>query len=229
VDYKISPTSFSAIERSIRDYYQPAKIVTLLNFDSNIVDQSYRAKTLSSNISVLDTVTKKFGAASFPIAKNSVPAYVQIPNDSDFSFLSGDFTIAGWLLTDQATNGEVVNIYTQQGISLFFSADRLYLGRSLILGLALFSVALPLSSTVFSHIALTRQNEILRLYVGGVRVYEAADDYEYRDWNTPAQIGQATAITTNGLNINLDSFVVYRRISLYNGASFAPPSSAYAI
>jgi hypothetical protein len=228
VDYKISPTSFSAIERSIRDYYQPAKIVTLLNFDSNIVDQSYRAKTLSSNISVLDTVTKKFGAASFPIAKNSVPAYVQIPNDSDFSFLSGDFTIAGWLLTDQATNGEVVNIYTQQGISLFFSADRLYLGRSLILGLALFSVALPLSSTVFSHIALTRQNEILRLYVSGVRVYEAADDYEYRDWNTDAQIGQATPIATSGLNINLDSFVVYRRISLYNGASFTPPSSAYA-
>jgi hypothetical protein len=173
-------------------------------------------------------VTKKFGAASFPIAKNSVPAYVQIPNDSDFSFLSGDFTIAGWLLTDQATNGEVVNIYTQQGISLFFSADRLYLGRSLILGLALFSVALPLSSTVFSHIALTRQNEILRLYVGGVRVYEAADDYEYRDWNTDAQIGQATPIATSGLNMNLDSFVVYRRISLYNGASFTPPSSAYA-
>jgi hypothetical protein len=228
VDYKISPTSFSAIERSIRDYYQPAKIVTLLNFDSNIVDQSYRAKTLSSNISVLDTVTKKFGAASFPIAKNSVPAYVQIPNDSDFSFLSGDFTIAGWLLTDRATTGsEVVNIYTQQGLSLVFSADRLYLGRSLILGLALFSVALPLSSTVFNHIALTRQNGVLRLYVGGVRVYEAADDYEYRDWNTDAQIGQATAITTSGLNINLDSFVVYRRISLYNGVSFTPPSSAY--
>ena len=229
VDYKISPASFSAIERSIRDYYQPAKIVTLLNFDSSITDGSYRAKTLTSNISVLDTITKKFGASSFPITKNSTPAYVQIPNDSDFSFLSGDFTIAGWLLIDRATDGEVVNIYTQQGLSLFFSADRLYLGRSLVLGLALFSVALPLSSTVFNHIALTRQNGVLRLYVGGVRVYQAADDYEYRDWNTDAQIGQATAITTSGLNINLDSFVVYRRISLYNGASFAPPSSAYAV
>jgi hypothetical protein len=82
---------------------------------------------------------------------------------------------------------------------------------------------------VFNHIALTRQNGVLRLYVGGVRVYEATDDYEYRDWNTDAQIGQATAITTSGLNINLDSFVVYRRISLYNGASFVPPSSAYAV
>ncbi|MCA2594095.1 MAG: hypothetical protein IM526_02890 [Microcystis sp. M38BS1] len=230
VDYKISPASFSAIERSIRDYYQPAKIVTLLNFDSGIIDQSYRTKTLTSNISVLDTVTKKFGAASFPIANNSAPAYVQIPNDSDYSFLSSDFTIAGWLLVDRATTGsEVVNIYTQQGLSLFFSADRLYLGRSLVLGLALFSVALQLSSTVFNHVALTRQNGVLRLYVGGVRVYEAADDYEYRDWNTDAQIGQATAIITSGLNINLDSFVVYRRISLYNGASFAPPSSAYAV
>ncbi len=230
VDYKIEPELFAPIESSIRDYYQPAKIVTLLNFDSSIVDQSYRAKTLTSNISVLDTVAKRFGAASFPISKNSAPAYVQIPNDSDYSFLSSDFTIAGWLLTNRATTGsEVVNIYTQQGLSLFFSADRLYLGRSLILGLALFSVALPLSSTVFNHIALTRQNGVLRLYVGGVRVYEAADDYEYRDWNTDAQIGQATAITTSGLNINLDSFVVYRRISLYNGASFAPPSSAYAV
>lgn len=230
VDYKIASTSFSAIERSVRDYYQPAKIITLLNFDSNITDQSYRAKTLTSNISVLDTVTKKFGAASFPIAKNSAPAYVQIPNDSDFSFLSGDFTIAGWLLTNRATTGgEVVNIYTQQGLSLFFSDDRLYLGRSLILGLALFSVALPLSSTAFNHIALTRQNGVMRLYLNGVRVYEAADDYEYRDWNTDTQIGQATAITTSGLNINLDSFVVYRRISLYNGASFAPPNSAYAV
>jgi len=230
IDYKISPTSFSAIERSIRDYYQPAKIVTLLNFDSSIIDQSYRAKTLTSNISILDTVTKKFGAASFPISKNSAPAYVQIPNDSDFSFLLDDFTVAGWLLTDRATTGsEVINIYTQQGLSLFFSADRLYLGRSLILGFALFSIALPISSTVFNHIALTRQDGTLRLYVGGVRVYEAADDYEYRDWNTNAQIGQATAITTSGLNINLDSFVVYRRISLYNGTSFALPSSAYAV
>ncbi|QIW88450.1 hypothetical protein [Pseudanabaena phage PA-SR01] len=230
VDYKIASTYFSAIERIIRDYYQPAKIVTLLNFDNNITDQSYRTKTLASNISVLDTVTKKFGAASFPIAKNSTPAYVQIPNDSDFSYLTGDFTIAGWLLTDRATTGgEVVNIYTQQGLSLFFSTNQLYLGRSLILGLALFSVALPLSAATFNHIALTRQNGTLRLYLNGNRVYEAADDYEYRDWNTDAQIGQATAITTNGLNINLDSFVVYRRISLYNGATFAPPSSAYAV
>jgi hypothetical protein len=229
VDYKISPTSFSAVEQSIRDYYQPAKIVTLLNFDSSITDGSYRAKTLTSNISVLDTVTKKFGAASFPISKNSAPAYVQLPNDSDFSFLSGDFTIAGWLLTDRATNGEVVNIYSQQGLSLFFSANSLYLGRSLVLGLALFSVVLPLSSTVFNHIALTKQNGTLRLYLNGSQVYEAADDYEYRDWNTDVQIGQATAITTSGLNINLDSFVVYRRISLYNGASFVPPSSAYAV
>lgn len=230
VDYKIASTSFSALERSVRDYYQPAKIITLLNFDSSITDQSYRAKTLTSNISILDTVTKKFGAASFPIAKNSAPAYVQIPNDSDFSFLSGDFTIAGWLLTNRATTGgEVVNIYTQQGLSLFFSANQLYLGRSLILGLALFSVALPLSAATFNHIALTRQNGTLRLYLNGSRVYEAADDYEYRDWNTDAQIGQATAITTSGLNINLDSFVVYRRISLYNGATFAPPISAYAV
>jgi hypothetical protein len=230
VDYKIEADLFAVIESSIRDYYQPAKIVTLLNFDSSIVDGSYRAKTLTSNISVLDTVNKKFGATSFPIAKNSVPAYVQVPNDSDYSFLSEDFTIAGWLLADRATTGaEVINIYTQQGLSLFFSADRLYLGRSLVLGLALFSVALPISSTVFNHIALTKQNGTLRLHVGGVRVYEAADDYEYRDWNTDAQIGQATAITTSGLNINLDSFVVYRRISLYNGASFAPPSSAYTV
>ena len=230
VDYKIAQTSFVAIEKSIRDYYQLAKIVTLLNFDTTIIDASYRAKTIASNNPILDTVSKKFGVSSFPISKNSVPAYVQIPNDSDYSYLIGDFTIAGWLLTDRATTeNEIINIYTQQGLSLFFSADQLYLGRSLVLGLALFSTALPLSSTVFNHFALTRQNGVMRLYVGGVKVYEAADGYEYRDWNTPAQIGQATAITTSGLNINIDSFVIYRRISLYNGASFSTPSSAYSI
>lgn len=228
VDYKIDPTFFSAIERSVRDYYQQAKAVTLLNFDGSIVDQSFRNKTLTSNSPLLDTVKKKFGSASFPVSANSSPSLIQIPNDSDYSFLQSDFTIAGWLLINRVTNGEVVSLYSQQGLNFYFAADRLYLGRSLVVGLSLFSIVAPLSPTAFSHFAITKTNNTLRLYLDGSKGYEAADNFEYRDWNTPTQLGQSTAITTPNLNINLDSVVVYRRISLYSSQGLPLPTAPYA-
>jgi hypothetical protein len=228
VNYKIDPTFFSAIERSVRDYYQQAKVVTLLNFDGSIVDQSFRNKTLTSNSPLLDTVKKKFGSASFPVSANSSPSLIQIPNDSDYSFLQSDFTIAGWLLINRVTNGEVGSLYSQQGLNFYFAADRLYLGRSLVVGLSLFSIVSSLSPTEFSHFAITKTNNTLRLYLDGSKVYEAADNFEYRDWNTPTQLGQSTAITTSNLNINLDSVVVYRRISLYRSQGLPLPTAPYA-
>ena len=227
VDYKISPTFFSVIEKDIRTHYQPSRAVTLLNFDGTIVDQSYRGKTLFTSATVINYDTKKFGSGSYPLIKNGISNFIQIPNESDYSFLHTDFTIAGWFSIDRATNGEVVSLYSQQGLVLFLSGSSLYLGRSSIVGLSLFNIPISFSAINFNHFEIAKENGTLRLYLNGTKVYEVADNYEYRDYNTPVQLGQAS-VTTPNLNINLDSLVVYRQTALHNSPSFPLPTAPYS-
>jgi hypothetical protein len=219
------------INTYIRDYYDPARYVTLLHFDSVITDSSPANKTLTTNASV-STSIKKFGASSLILTANSICKYIEIPNETDYAFLNEDFTISFWLNVNKAlSTGDIQSLYSQSDLQIYLKGSSLYIGRNNIPEAALFFSILSNtffnSSGVFHHIEITKSNGILYYFIDGVLGNAIADTLEYSDYNSPILLGQRTnLLNTTGYNCYLDELLVYRRTALHT-SSFTPPSSPY--
>lgn len=213
--------------RYIRDYYDPTRFVTLLHFDTAIIDSSVENKVLTTN-GTLTTAVKKFGTHSIHLVNNSATQYVEIPNDTHYAHLYEDFTISFWMsINKNLDTNDTFSIYSQTDLNIYVRSNTLYVGRSYTPELALLSYVMPSSFlTGFHHVALCRKDTVLTLYINGVSVGTVSDVNEYKDYNTLVRIGQRTTVTTTSLNLYLDEFVVQRRTALHT-ANFTPPSSPY--
>lgn len=231
LDRLVTPEEVTVCDKHIRDYFDPARFITLLHLDANVSDSSIENKFISSNASIV-TTNKQFGAGSAQLCVNSVAKYIDIPNDTDYAFLNESFTISFWLnINKHLDTNDVFSLHSQTDLVIYLKGNKLYIGRNYVTDIALINYTVPTNMfNTFSHIALTRLNSSLSLYIKGVLIATVTDTKEYRDYNTLVRLGQRTnpALTTN-LLIYMDEYAVYKRGVLHAGEAFTPPSSPYTV
>lgn len=222
----VTQTEASQINKLIRDYYDSAKFVLLLHCD-NLTDSSTRNKSLQTTGNI-DTDTKKFGIASYQLVVNSSCSPILLENDTDFAFLTEEFTISFWFYLDRVLTDKLI-IYSQPDLLVYIEGTNLYVGRNSFSNLALLSYSIPTNFYgEFRHIQINRYQGMLYLFVQGIVIANITDDWEYVDYNSPILIGQVNSLTTVGVNCWIDELIVYRRQG-FNDANFTVPAVAYSL
>jgi len=203
----------------------------LLHFNGNLTDSSGDPKTFTArNGAATDTGQKKFGSASLQL--NGSTQYIDTPDNEDFEFGTGDFTIEaqcrfgladgsyqgiarkssaedGWELR-VAPGGGVNNVrlYASDGTQVTFSCSAMTTG-------------------VWYHIMVVRSGSALRCFLDGVK-----QDTD----KSPAAAGYTNATATleigrnhGGLYFNghLDEVRIVKGEAKQT-AGFTPPSAEYS-
>lgn len=228
-----------------------ANVVALLHMDgtngsTTIVDDSPSPKTWSCNATaVLNTATKKFGPSSLALngSHNTTTGQssVSTPDDADFDFGSGNFTLEAWVFYTTAPNSFDIShtLFAKRASSAvlgpFYVALNYYMGQVVFLANAVVAGPTPVSviGTVprsagsFYHVALTRSGADLRLFVDGVQ-----------DGPTASLVG-ALVTNSNSLQVGaggdtrdyaMDGFVddlrITKGVARYT-ADFTPPAAPF--
>lgn len=172
---------------------------------------------------------------------NGSTDYLTTPNDTQFSFGTGDFTVEGWfyfnsITTDQclimlgtgANGGGPFAAWWLRYVPTAYGSPSLgfyrYDGTETPNN---FTLSSSLSSNVWYHIACTRQSTNLRMFLNGIQVSTTiTSSLNFDSVNAdPVQIGK---VTTGGGTFYLDAYLtnirVVKGIAVYT-ANFTPSIS----
>jgi hypothetical protein len=218
------------VDKLIRDYFDPVRIVTLIHFDGQVEDSSVENKALSFTVG-LDNSIVKFGSHAGRLVFNSTPFYIDIPNDNAFVYLHMPFTVSMWLcLNKHLVSTDTVEIYNQLQLLIYLKGDSICVGKSRSAADLLTSYVLPsqlLSTTAYFHVELTHLESAYVLYVNGVSVGTFSYSIEYTDFVNHVRIGQTAALATSGVNLYIDELAIHKGSALHL-ANFTPPSAPYS-
>jgi hypothetical protein len=225
VDRNITELEAVQINTLIRDYYDSPKFILLLHCNT-ISDSSLRNKALITTGNVNSSI-KKFGSSSYPLVSNSLVVPILVENDTDFAFITEDFTVSFWINLNKTITEQLI-IYNQPDLIIYIEGDKLYVGRNTFSSLSL--VSYTLINTFygsFNHIQVNKKDGTLYLFVNGMLTGSIVDEWEYVDYSTPVRIGQTLNLLTTGVDCYLDEFIVYRRLG-FNSSNFTVPTVEYA-
>lgn len=224
----VSSDEAKFIDTAIRNYYDAAKKIIQLPFDNNLNDIGDRSKVVTGPLQ-FDT-TFKFGGHSKLVAQNNSIFGVNIPNNSDFAYLTNDFTISFWLFINNSLGGtDRLSLYSQSDLHIFIQGNTLYVSRTTFISGQLASYTIPssvFSSNTFHLVQLGRKDGICYFFFNGNLIASYPDTFEYFDYNSPVVLGSGNLVSTGAIRVLMDDFVVFRRTCL-NTSSFVPPSSPY--
>jgi hypothetical protein len=212
-----------------------ANVVSLLHFDgadgsSTFTDQIGKVWT-RNGAAEIDTAQSKFGGASLVLSGTS--QFLTTPHHTDFNLGASDFTIEAWVRP--TATGTIIakrtTSATQSGWAFIISPS----GGDLVLrfaswigsgGTTLHSITgtIPISTTSFTHAAITRSGNDARIFVDGV-----ADGTQ--------TVAGTIASNTNVVYIgstpqlahytgHIDDVRVTPGVARYT-ANFTPPTTAY--
>ena len=223
----------------------PASATSLLHFDgadasTAIMDNLGKVWTGSSG-AALSSGWSKFGGSSLRLGGSRT---ISTPSSSDFNFGSGNFTLSLWinLVTnsgaDYASFICMDNINVSRGWLLVtgIASD----GGAGVLGFTAFSGATPYSvsdSTALAigtptHIAICRDNGLLRMYRAGVQVSSRPISGSLNDVAAPIVVGALYVSNTTTSDQSPDGYIdelLICKEALYpNGTTFTPPSAQYS-
>ncbi|UYZ84275.1 LamG domain-containing protein [Entomomonas sp. E2T0] len=205
--------------------------VSVLVLD-NEIDKTGRLWTISGNAS-FDTTDYKVGNASLKLAGN---AWLQTTNTAAFAFGLNDFTIEAWVKLS-TTNGRdrivIDNFYNISGVRSyqmnigstgqlnFYSYNN---GGSYVRGTS------NLVNGEWHHIAVTRANGVLRLFVDGRLETTANNNVNYDAITNITAIGAQV----NNRNVNYDFSGNIDQVRVTKGlarftANFTPTTEPYDI
>ena len=215
--------------------------VALLHFDgangsTTFTDSSANNVTITTNgTAQLSTGTKKFGTASLYLPDNT--AYVTVPV-STANFSGNDFCIECFV--HPVTKSNFGNVMGHSGATTALNGFNLqwtYSGGfvrflSGYLGNGSWTLdqtsTLPVPLNVFTHIAITRQGQILRVFIGGVKVIEI---------NSPSTmwtevdsgvfcIGAGAGNNRFGVGY-IDEYRIFEGDAIYT-SNFTPPTAPFS-
>lgn len=210
--------------------YKTAKTSSLLHFDNNITDAQGRVWT-NNGAATFDATNKKFGTHA--ISFNGTNQWIDTPASDDFSFGSEDFTIDFWVRpTNFATNGMIFASYDG---ATNINRVTMQLDTNGKLNFNVFdrnqNISLTLQSpnaitlNQFSHICITRVNNVTNMFIGGAVVNSALDGTNYLLTNkmTIGRYGNSSSLYFAG---QIDEFRIIKGKAMYT-ANFTPPTAEY--
>jgi hypothetical protein len=196
------------------------------------------AMTLSSNKSRIKIPTstnvtyptnspanQKFysGAALF---NNLGTSRITIPNDADFQFGTGDFTIEGWvnsvalkangIFAKCSVDATWVSGWTceiNSGYITFYNGTTRYTGATNLMAI-----------NTWYHVAWTRENGTLRQFVNGNLVRTDAGVTTSLSPTSNFSLGNDFTTNTYSLNAYIQDFRIYKNVAKYTSA-FTPPTA----
>jgi len=167
----------------------------------SIIDSSAKPKTITlHNGASISTTRSRFGGGS--LALNGSGQYASIPDNTDFGFGTGDFTIEMWvypvdnnnwrtlIALGTHTNGLLWRIGTG-GDQLYFNGNYWNWGASNV----------PLNT--WSHLALIRNNGGIKVFINGTVSLSTSDS------NTASNLGLSRAVNIGAYNPGSETFNGY--------------------
>ena len=203
----------------------------LLDFqDSAIYDYSGLNNIDTVGNAQIDTAIKKYGTGS--VKFDGTGDYLDIPGSTELILGTGDFTIEGWYYANNFTNrGTFVDSRgssSTSGITIGHEASsgeiRVYMTASS--GTDIVVNSNNFSTSQWTHIAITRESGIVRLFVDGnledsaTRTTNLSNNHDYR-----VGYGTYTGTSYSYFNGYIDDFRITKGIARYT-ANFTPPTAA---
>ena len=207
-----------------------------LNGDTNFIDNSPRTKIVTANgAAQITTANSKFGGASGLF--DNIDSYLTVPDDPDFNFSSGDWTIELFCRITPVQADILVN--KAVGFGFFPVQLRVFFGRFNLRGYTS-SLGIPrlafdigassgpiVSPNQWYHVAGVRQGTRFYLYVNGI--LSGAAIFSGNLYYTTASLSIGGTNNGNGLiSGNIDELRITKGVSRYkNGISFVVPKLAF--
>jgi hypothetical protein len=202
--------------------------VSLLMTGDDLLDHSSSVKPLTNTGVTVNTSTKKFGSGALYFDGTN---YMTTPSNNDFNIGTGDFTIEAWgyrtsnaatwtsILSTRANNGGISNawvlgVHTTGYAYVYGDAAMVVTGSA---------GEVPLNTWV--HIAASRQNGTMRLFINGTLSSSAASSGNYT---------VSTPCIGSNLNASepwtgyIDDLRLTKGVARYT-ANFTPPTAALPI
>jgi len=200
---------------------------------TNFIDDSFSGHTVTPGGAFIDTNQKKFGAGSASFGGSG--GYFTIPDSSDWSFGTEDFTIDAWVKFSffgdynvlcaanhqtNANQGWIFSVPNPNRISFYpdFSRGFAFDGSTL-------------STGIWHHIAAVRSGDVLKMYLNGEQ-YDIARDIAGLSCDAPdnsylyAGVYRGAGLTTP-LNGYIDEFRISKGIARWT-SDFTPPIEPYS-
>ena len=170
----------------------------------------------------IDTAIKKFGTGSLLL--DGTNDYISVANDPDFGFGTGAFTIEGWFYANArgGFRGLVdmrAGTATDNGLYLYLAGGVVkvfYNGSELLTDSSL------LTLNTWTHIAVTRTNTTINLYVNGIRVDSNSSFSNDLGSTKPLVIGSNYAGSGEFWDGHIDDFRI-STVARYSTGSYTPP------
>jgi len=209
----------------------------LLHFDGAAgitpIDDTGKTVTVVSTAAIVNTYYKvsgvsKFGGSALWLDGNS--DYVTIPNSTDWSFGTGDFTEDFWVYFSVVQSCWIFDAgsYTGYGTGVNFSTSgggTIYFYINGVDRISAYSWV-PVRATWY-HIAVTRSGTSLRMFINGTQLGATVTNSDSVNASTYAvTMGALQGGASNWVNGYIDEFRISKGIARWT-AAFTPPTSAY--
>jgi hypothetical protein len=198
----------------------------------NIIDSSFmcRSGIITAGSADIDTAYSKFGGSSLYL-QSANSAYITIPNNSDFTLGSSNWTIDLWfyLTTTPGTYGlfsqyqdsnNYFEIYLSGTTSIIVYEKN---GGSAYVNL---TATTTLAATTWYHLAVERYGSLILVFLNGVLIGNAACTHTFPAFSAPIIIGARTGGTANYFNGRINEYRLSVGIARW-AANFALPGRPY--
>lgn len=236
----IDPYRFVAAEPASPDPFW-ADVVLLTNFgevdnataftDDSLVGHALSTETLGASNAVADTAITKFETCSLLL--DGTEDRVTVPNNP-YLYLSGDFTVEGWVYLTSAAAEDYFFSKTNNGSQ---EELRFYLNASSEIVLAassdgtnvttIVSGAHGISATTWAHIVFERSGNVWRVYVNGSMIAKATNAFTIFNGSADVDIG-TYASSQGGFAGNIEGVRVTNGSARYDSdGGYTVPTAAW--
>lgn len=219
IDDNIETSIFTDVYTAIKNYYHPARILLLSNFNSLPITDETNLSLSTVALGTLNTQYKKFGNSSYTLINNGVFGYLNYSQQhSNYVLLNEDFTLSFWYASNKFVN-EIIPLFNLMHFSIYTYANKLYIGLNYIANNSIINYQIPNTfynnTYPFNLIEVVRKDDILYLFVNGNLVSSADFVYEFKDSTASIFLGKLGNLADNTVNLYIDGLVFYYRTALY--------------